>query len=95
VLGGDSQPLDVGRKRRRYTEYQRVAMFVRDRGCTAEGCDRSVGLHAHHRKRWADGGHTNLADGVSLCPWHHAKAHDTGYEMKHLPAGKVQFHRRT
>lgn len=95
VLDGDSQPLDVGRKRRLYAEYQRVAMFVRDRGCQAEGCDRTSGLHAHHQKRWADDGRTDLADGVSLCPWHHARVHDTRYDVTYHPQGRVSFHRRT
>jgi Domain of unknown function (DUF222) len=96
VLDGDSQPLDVGRKRRYFTEYQRIALFVRDRGCAADGCDRSTGLHAHHRtKRWADGGHTNLADGILYCPWHHARAHDPRYQTTHHPNGKATFHRRT
>jgi hypothetical protein len=35
VLGGKSQPLDVGRKRRFHTEAMRLAMGVRDKGCTA------------------------------------------------------------
>ena len=95
VLGGRSQPLDIGRKRRLFTEYQRIAMLVRDRGCVAEGCDRTVGLHAHHTTRWADGGRTDLADGVSLCHWHHTKAHDPRYHTTYLPTGKVRFHRRT
>uniref|UniRef100_UPI003783B634 HNH endonuclease signature motif containing protein n=1 Tax=Nocardioides sp. TaxID=35761 RepID=UPI003783B634 len=95
VLGGDSQPLDVGRRRRLYSKAQRVAMFVRDRGCRAEGCDRTTGLHAHHKTRWADGGNTDLAAGVSLCPWHHARAHDTHYQTTYQPNGDVTFHRRT
>ena len=77
VLGGDSQPLDVGRERRLHTRYQRYAMLARDRGCRAEGCDRTTGLHAHHKTRWADGGDTNVKDGITLCHWHHSKAHDT------------------
>ncbi|WP_028635985.1 HNH endonuclease [Nocardioides sp. URHA0032] len=95
VLDGDSQPLDVGRKKRYFTEAQRTAMHVRDRGCRAEGCDRTTGLHAHHKTRWADDGHTDLKDGVSLCHWHHNRAHDTNYDTTYLPTGKVQFHRRT
>jgi hypothetical protein len=95
VLGGDSQPLDVGRKSRFYTEAQRIAMLVRDRRCRAEGCDRTTGLHAHHKTRWADGGNTNLADGVSLCHWHHNRAHDPNYQTTYHPNGDVTFHRRT
>jgi hypothetical protein len=95
VLGGDSQPLDVGRKSRFYTEAQRIAMLVRDRRCRAEGCDRVTGLHAHHKTRWADGGNTDLKDGVSLCHWHHNRAHDNNYRTTYHPNGNVTFHRRT
>jgi hypothetical protein len=95
VCGGASQPLDVGRKSRFYTEAQRIAMLVRDRGCRAEGCDRTTGLHAHHKTRWADGGNTDLADGVSLCHWHHNRAHDNNYRTTYHPNGDVTFHRRT
>ena len=84
VLGGDSQPLDVGRGRRFHPRHQRYAMLARDRGCRAEGCDRTHGLHAHHKTRWTDGGHTTVNDGMTLCHWHHAKAHDTSYETTYL-----------
>jgi hypothetical protein len=95
VLGGEGQPLDVGRKRRMFTEHQRAAMLVRDRGCKAEGCDRTLGLHAHHQTRWTDGGKTDLTNGVTLCPWHHARAHDMKYATTYHPHGDVSFHMRT
>ena len=40
VLGGRSQVLDLGRRTRFHSKPQRLAMTVRDRGCTAAGCDR-------------------------------------------------------
>ncbi|MBB3043628.1 HNH endonuclease signature motif containing protein [Nocardioides soli] len=95
VLGGNSVPLDLGRRSRYHTEHQRIAMFLRDRGCRAEGCDRTAGLHAHHQQHWGDGGHTNLDDGASLCAWHHTLIHDPAYVTTYLPTGKIQFHRRT
>ncbi|WP_243057081.1 HNH endonuclease signature motif containing protein [Nocardioides sp. SR21] len=94
VLGGDSQPLDVGRARRLHTKAQRYAMLVRDRGCRAEGCDRTHTLQAHHQTRWVDGGDTNVKDGVTLCHWHHQRAHDASYETTYRPNGAVTFHRR-
>src|SRR6478735_3870994 len=94
VLGGDSMPLDVGRKKRLHPEHQRIAILIRDRGCRADGCDRRTGLHAHHQTRWADGGETNVEDGISLCPWHHHRAHDTNYVMTESTSGTVAFHRR-
>nr|WP_246390119.1 HNH endonuclease signature motif containing protein [Nocardioides soli] len=95
VLGGNSVPLDLGRRSRYHTEHQRIAMFLRDRGCRAEGCDRTTGLHAHHQTRWTDGGHTNLTDSASLCAWHHTLIHDPTYQTTYLPTGKIRFHRRT
>jgi hypothetical protein len=95
VLGGDSQPLDIGRKRRLFTDYQRLALYARDGGCAAEGCDHTTSLHAHHQTRWTDGGTSDLHNAVSLCHWHHNRAHDTGFQTTYLPAGKVRFHRRT
>ena len=69
VLGGCSEVLDIGRKGRFHTAPMRVAMALRDGGCTATGCDWPPGLcHAHHDIRWADGGFTNTKDGRLLCP---------------------------
>jgi len=96
VLGGCSQVLDLGRTRRFHNEPQRIAMHLRDRGCTAENCDRPPGwTHAHHEIPWSAGGGTSVDQGRLLCPWHHTKAHDTAYNMTRLPNGKVRFHRRT
>jgi hypothetical protein len=95
VLGGDSQVLDVGRKRRFFTRAQTIAMAVRDKGCVAEGCDWPPWLcNAHHWIRWTDGRTTDLHNGGLLCPRHHARAHDPTYEMTRHPNGKVSFHRR-
>ena len=51
VLGGPSVVLDAGRKRRFHSETQRIAMGVRDGGCTAAGCDAPPAFcHAHHER---------------------------------------------
>jgi uncharacterized protein DUF222 len=95
VLDGDSVPLDVGRKSRFHPEYQRIAIHLRDKTCRAAGCDRTGSLHVHHQRRWVDGGETTVETGISLCPWHHSRIHDTRYETRVQPNGKVAFHRRT
>ena len=96
VLGGRSQVLDVGRRRRLHTEPMRLAMGVRDGGCTAVGCETPPGMcHAHHDTPWSVGGSTNLVTGRLLCPQHHRCVHDPRYETRHLPGGRVSFHRRT
>ncbi len=96
VLGGKGQPLDVGRKKRFHTEPQRIAMAIRDGGCTAEGCDYPPGLcHAHHDIAWGRNGDTNVKDGRLLCPRHHAFAHNPRYETTRLGTGKLRFTRRS
>ena len=96
VLGGTSEPLDVGRRRRFHSKAQRIAIAHRDGGCTADGCDWPPGMcHTHHDPTWATGGHTNTKHGRLLCPQHHARAHDPAYTTTKLPGGKVAFTRRT
>ncbi len=96
VLGGKSQVLDVGRKCRFHTEPMRLALGIRDGGCTTEGCEAPPGLcHAHHDLPYSHGGHTNVATGRLLCPHHHRRIHDPRFQTTHLPDGKISFHRRT
>jgi Domain of unknown function (DUF222) len=97
VLGGPSHVLDVGRRRRFHDPAQRIAMTVRDRGCTADGCGRPAAwCQAHHDKiSWSHGGGTSVDGGRLLCPFHHGKAHSPAYDMTRLPDGTVRFHRRT
>ncbi|GCD89781.1 HNH endonuclease [Nocardioides sp. LS1] len=95
VLGGKSQVLDLGRKRRFHSESQRIAMAIEQGGCNAEGCDWPPGLsHGHHPIPWSLGGETNK-DGMLLCPHHHARAHDPKFTMTTQTGGKVAFTRRT
>ena len=96
VLGGKSQVLDLGRKKRFATEAQRIAKTIEAGGCEIEGCDAPPGMtHMHHLVRWTDGGETNIDTQIMICPPHHSRAHDQRYNMTKLPAGKYAFHRRT
>ena len=96
AIDGPSVVLDMGRRRRLFTTPQRIGLTVRDRGCTALGCDRPAAwCHAHHDTPWARGGHTNISTGRLLCGFHHGKAHSRHYQMTHRADGRVQFHRRT
>jgi hypothetical protein len=96
VLGGRSEPLDVGRAQRFHTKAQRIAMGVRDGGCTAEGCRMPpAACHAHHDRSWSTGGRTDTESGRLLCHRHHRVIHDPRYETTYLATGKVTFHRRS
>jgi hypothetical protein len=96
VLGGKSEPLDLGRARRLFNHAQRKAMVIRDRQCRAEGCTvPAAWCEAHHAGRpWAQGGRTDLADGILLCSWHHHRAHDPRYRHIRLPTGELSFIRQ-
>ncbi|MDR7255452.1 hypothetical protein J2X46_004459 [Nocardioides sp. BE266] len=96
VLDGHSIPLDLGRSRRLFTKAQRIALGLRDGGCTARGCETTAsGCHAHHDDPWSRGGLTDLALGRLLCPRHHRLAHDSRYAMTIHADNKVTFARRT
>ena len=96
VLGTKSQPVDLGRAARLFNRAQRIALGLRDRGCTARGCETSAsGCHAHHDDPWSRGGLTDLANGRLLCPRHHRLAHDSRYAMTVHADNKVEFARRT
>lgn len=96
VLDGDSVVLDMGREQRLFDRYQRVALAQRFGGCATVGCDRPPSwTEAHHKKPWRQGGRTDLADGLPLCPPHHHMAdHPDRWEMKSVPSGQVRFTRR-
>ena len=96
VLGGKSEILDLGRRRRFHSSAQRLAMTLRDKGCTARGCDRPPSMcHAHHDHAWSQRGNTDVTTGRLLCGHHHRRIHDTHYEHRVEPNGAVSFHRRT
>jgi hypothetical protein len=91
VLGGASEPLDVGRAMRTVPLSIRRALVARDRGCAFPGCDRPPGMcQAHHCRHWVDGGVTSVGNCVLLCETHHRHVHHTGWEILIHP-GYVDF----
>ena len=77
VLGSDSEPLDLGRARRLFTRGQRLALTIRDKGCSYPGCSiPATWCDAHHVTHWANGGPTDLSNAALLCPRHHTLVHD-------------------
>jgi hypothetical protein len=95
VLGGDSEPLDVGRERRLHTAAMRRALSFRYDACAAEGCERPFAwCEIHHPDPWAAGGGTSLHNAVPLCWHHHRRAHDPRYRIRYLDTGEVRFRRK-
>ena len=82
VLGGKSQVLDVGTGRRLFTGPQRVAIEVRDRGCTWPGCSRPLAwCEIHHILPWLDGGLTDRDNATLLCTAHHREIEKGDWEV--------------
>ncbi len=91
VLGGKSEPLDVGRAMRTVPLAIRRALVARDRGCAFPGCDRPPGMcQAHHCQHWIDDGETRVDNCVLLCETHHRHVHHTGWEIL-IHHGHVEF----
>ena len=95
VYGGASLPLDVGRESRLHRKAHRIALSAIHDTCATEGCQRPFAwCEIHHPHAWADGGRTDLDNGLPLCGWHHRRAHDTRYDLRFLASGEVRFRRR-
>jgi hypothetical protein len=96
VLGGASEPLDYGRRRRLFSVAQRAVMAMRQKfRCGAEGCQRpSAWCDAHHLDPWSRGGRTDLADGVLICGAHHRLAHHPDYTVARAPGWRITITRR-
>jgi 5-methylcytosine-specific restriction protein A len=82
VLGGKSQPMDLGVGRRFFSEAQRRAMAIRDGGCVGPSCDvPPSGCDGAHI-RPAGYGRTSLDNGVLLC-WRCHLLHDQhGWQLE-------------
>ncbi|MBD8868877.1 HNH endonuclease signature motif containing protein [Nocardioides donggukensis] len=96
VLGGRSQPLDLGRSRRFFSQTQRLAGATVHTSCAGHDCQVPYAwCELHHAHPWARGGRTDLADMVPLCGFHHHRIHDPDHLHQRLPDGTIRFHRRT
>jgi hypothetical protein len=75
----------LGRTVRVANHHQRRRLAHRDPTCRFPGCDHTRGLHLHHLVHWADGGATDEANLVHLCPTHHTLVHDQGWAITGNP----------
>jgi len=71
----DGEVIGAGRATRVISRRLRRALEHRHRTCAVPGCGATRGLHAHHIRHWEDGGPTELANLVLVCPYHHRLHH--------------------
>ncbi|HEY4027223.1 MAG TPA: HNH endonuclease signature motif containing protein, partial [Candidatus Dormibacteraeota bacterium] len=61
----------------------RRALHARDRTCRYPGCPISARrTRGHHIIPWWEGGPTDLANGVSLCEFHHGRLHEGEFTIR-------------
>lgn len=83
VLGGESEPLDLGRAARLFSPAQRRALSIRDGGCVWPGCGAPPGwCEVAHVEPWARGGPTDLGNAMLLCPFHHRRFDLDGWGLE-------------
>jgi hypothetical protein len=88
VTGPASEILDAGRTTRTFTAAQLRAITARDRHCIWTGCDAPPGwCDAHHITHWANGGPTDIHNGVLLCGRHHDRVHNAHHAITRQPDG--------
>ncbi|CQD20366.1 HNH endonuclease domain-containing protein [Mycobacterium lentiflavum] len=71
----DGEVIGAGRATRVVSRRLRRALEYRHPTCAVPGCGATRGLHAHHIRHWEDGGSTELANLVLVCPYHHRLHH--------------------
>lgn len=83
LFDDEGQAVNVGRDLRLFTERQRKGLAARDGGCRFGDCDRPPSwCEAHHIHPWAaEGGRTDIADGILLCRHHHLLLHNAGWRV--------------
>ncbi|MDD7936997.1 DUF222 domain-containing protein [Actinomycetospora lutea] len=102
ILGGRSEPLDVGRAQRTAPDAIRRALNTRDGGCAFPGCDRTPRrCQAHHVQSWLDCGVTAVHTMCLLCRYHHQLIHHGHWTIQMIdgrpwftPPGFIDTERR-
>ncbi|MBW4032551.1 MAG: DUF222 domain-containing protein [Acidobacteria bacterium] len=83
VLGGPSEPLDLGRAQRLFSAPQRRALAIRDGGCVWPRCEAPPAwCEVAHVDASAMGGPTDLANGALMCPYHHRRFDVDGWALE-------------
>jgi len=93
IFGPDSQPLDVGRTERTFTDRKRTAIIARDRHCQYPTCTAPPAIsEGHHTRHWArDHGSTDVRTGILMCWYHHDYVHRVGIEIRWRETGGWAF----
>ncbi|HEX6424991.1 MAG TPA: DUF222 domain-containing protein [Acidimicrobiales bacterium] len=75
LLLRDGVPVARGRRERTVAPGLRIIVEDRDQSCRVPGCGHHRWLHIHHLVHWREGGATDPANLLALCPTHHRMVH--------------------
>jgi hypothetical protein len=90
VLMQDSVAIDVGRAERTIKGPKRRALNARDQHCQWTECERPASkCDGHHLVHWAHGGGDELENLALLCPRHHWKVHEGGWQLVKTGDGRI------
>ncbi len=74
LVDDDGHVLKLGRRKRLFTRWQRLAIMLRDKHCL--GCEAPASWNdVHHVRTWADGGDTDVDNGILVCTRCHTEIH--------------------
>jgi hypothetical protein len=83
IMGRHGEVLWHGRRHRSFTPAQRRAIVVRDGGCIIPGCGAPPSwCDVHNPIGWANGGPTDVDNGVPACVFHHHLIHTGVYQVR-------------
>ena len=82
IVFSGSGAIDVGNTNRLHSVKQRIAIAAQWNGCPVGDCDKPAAMtEVHHIEPW-DGSNTTLANGISLCRFHHMELHANGWRIQ-------------
>ncbi len=86
----DLTAADAGRDQRDAPQALRDLLTAVDGPCCRyPTCTQRRNLHAHHVVFWANGGHTDLANTIWLCTFHHQQVHEHGLQLTLHPTTRA------
>ncbi|WP_343918101.1 HNH endonuclease signature motif containing protein [Agrococcus citreus] len=74
LVDDDGHVLRLGRRKRLFSRWQRLAIMLRDKHCLGCGAPASWN-DVHHVRTWADGGDTDVDNGILVCSRCHTEVH--------------------
>jgi hypothetical protein len=86
LVGARGETLHVGRRVRAVSPRLRRALNLRDRHCQEPGCTVPADeCQPHHKRHWADGGRTDMANCELYCDRHHRDRHPENDRFRRRP----------